>query len=297
MVKMDYMQLMQQLSDIVNRYIAPFTDKRTSASDFFNGNKLFSLYGINGMEVFFDVFNGKAPAQKLIPQSLFHYKRFDLAGKFIENDYVTASALSNFTDETKKEDVKEYEHFFKTVNIGTDQSSIDKQKDDLFIFCLTDNNCTERFWDEYANKGKGLCLELEITYKPGNIWYDLNRICYDNDDENKFQFFADMQKKIHETFDKYLSINGLAKFGALYKRNRFAWEQETRLLIHKDNGIFKITETDNKKYMIIPFNNQLFSIKIKSVTLGNNLSNNQRKEIENLLKEKNIKLNECKIIN
>jgi len=287
---MDYRQEMQKLSNIVNKHITPFTKKQTNELDFFKTGQLFSPRGNNVTDIFFEIFNTKASIQKCVPQSLFHYKKYDFAYQFVEGDYVTASALSNFTDETKKEDVKEYEHFFEVANIGTDKSYIDNQKDNYYIFCLTNDNCTERFWKEYADDSKGLCLELEIIYKKSNFLYDLNRICYDNGIE--FQFFADMQNEIHTTLGKYLLVNGLAKFGALYKRTKFDWERETRLLLHENNvnNMFEVSENNNKKYMTIPFENQLFSVNLKSVTLGKNLTNYQRIEIEDLLKKKNIKL-------
>jgi len=282
-------QTMQELSNIVNKHITTLTIRKTSESDFVSGKQLFSLYG-DKMDIFFEIFNAKASIQKCIPQSLFHYKKYDRAYEFVKNDYITSSALSNFTDKMK-DDITEYEHFFDVVNIGTDNSFIDSQKDNIFIFCLTDDNFTERFWKEYADDSKGLCLELEITYKPCDIWYDLNRICYDNGTE--FQFFTEMQNEIYETFGKHLLIDGIAKFGALYKRKSFDWERETRLLFQKNhvNNMFTVTESNNKKYMTIPFDNQLFSINLKSVTLGKNLTVSQKTEIENLLIKKNIKLN------
>jgi hypothetical protein len=296
MVKMDYKEKMKKVSEIVNKHIGAFTNNKTNEFDFSNGKRLFSPYGDKVINIFFSIFNEKAPTQKSISPTLFHYKRFDKACEFIEGNYIELSALSNFQNINYGDDIKEYEHFFEVAKIGTDRTFINSQKNDLFIFCMTsdNDNCTERFWKEYADGGKGLCLKLEISCTQSNILYDLNEICYD--DGNKFQFFADMQNDIYSAFDKYLLIPGLAKFGALYKRNEYSWEKETRLLInwnlYKKNleKYFTIEYNKEKKFLKIPFANELFTIKIKSIKIGKNLNDFQKEKIRKLAVQKEINI-------
>ena len=295
---MNYRQEMSKISGIVNKHIAEFTKVDssiiTSDIDFTKAGQLLSL---NNLDIFFKVFNIKVPSLKNSTKSFFHYKRFDRAYEFVEKDFIRLSALSNFRNVNNGDDIKEYEHFFDVAKIGTNQSFVDQQKDNYFIFCLTEDNCTERFWKEYADDKKGLCLELEIIDKQSPM-FDLNKICYD--DGLEFQFFADMQNEIHSTFGKYLLTQGLSKFAAFYKRKTkedgsegFAWERETRLLVNwgmyanqlKD---FSFENYNGYKSLQIPFDNSLFSINLKSVTLGENLTPDQKQKIENLLKQKNI---------
>ena len=294
------MNKFEKLSKIVNKHIAEFTRDEpsiiTNASDFVEDANLFSMYNI---DVFSNIFNSKAPSLKHERKSLFHYKKFDVAYKFIEENSITASALSNFKNIKKGDDLKEYEHFFDVAKIGTEKSFIDEQRDSIFVFCLTNNNCTERFWKEYADNEKGLCLELEIIDNQNTkLGFDLKKICYD--DGHEFQFFSDMQNELHSTFGRYLLASRLSNFAVFYKRKTredgsegFAWENETRLLLNCKTfeGLSKEFEIINKngcKYMKIPFDNPLFSIKIKSVTIGKNLSPAQKQKIEKLLKQKNI---------
>jgi hypothetical protein len=300
----------QKVSKIVNEHIADFTrnDASIITNEFCfsstNNNELIYLRlnpavddtdsdiiteAEEGVNVFDKIFNLIAPKAKIENISYFHYKKFKYAFDFINKAYIMLPALSNFVD-PQSEDVKEYKHFFdEVVNIGTTQSFIDKQKDNFFIFCLTEDNKTEEFWNKYADKHKGLCLEMEIEHKQLDYClYNFNKIRYSNG--NEFQFFSNMQNELHKNFGKYLCLQGLARFGALYKRPCWAWERETRLLIHKDNVIFEITKTDNKKYMTIPFENDLFSIKIKSVTLGKNLNYCQKRKIKKILKQKGIEI-------
>jgi hypothetical protein len=325
MVKMDKRQKMKKVSDIVNEHIADFTAKdktiKTNEFCFVEGSGLI-LVGINsnvdnedvdtitkaeteeGVRSFDKIFNIKAPDQKRVNKSFFHYKSFERAFEFVENGYICISALSNYSNINNGDDIKEYEHFFDVVKIGTDKSFIDQQKGDLFVFCLTENNQSDFLWENYADKNKGLCLELFFEPKcpSKNLlfnMYDLRKVCYD--DGKEFQFFADMQKEIiHNTFGQYLVMPGLAKFGALYKRKvdnnrKYYEEQETRLLINwksykeKLDKYFTIEKDNEKVFLKIPFENELFTIKIKSIIIGKNVDNLQKQKIKDLADKKNIK--------
>ena len=140
-----------------------------------------------------------------------------------------------------------------------------RQKDNLYIFFLTEDNKTERFWNEYVNNHKGLCLEFEFSDKR-YLWhlFELRKICYDDGDS--FHFYSSMQDEIFSRLGKYLLTPGLAKFGALYKRKtKFNWELETSVFdwqlyqLDLKNNSF-ITQTfGSKKFLKIPFDNNLFT--------------------------------------
>jgi hypothetical protein len=297
MVEMEYRQKMQLLSKIVNDNIRDYMNRD---STFFTKEEDFHVTSqliCNNHEVFHKIFEKNAPIRKCVISSFFHYKNFDRAYEFLEGDYIKMSALSNYDDEEKGDDVKEYEYFLEKTCILTDKSQIDCKKNGLYVFCLTEDNSTEKFWNDYANGGKGLCLEMEIIDKMSNEYgymYNLNDICYD--DGKKLKFFFRMQSEISEELNGHLIMSGLVKFAALFKRKKYSDERETRLLIdwneYKNDlkNIFSFECCGTKKFLKIPFNNDLFSIKIKSVTLGKNLNDYQRKKIETLLTQKEIKV-------
>ncbi len=248
----------------------------------------------NWVSTFDKIFSSNSASQKSVRKTYFHYKSFNIAYKFIDGEYITASALANFVGE--KDDIKEYEHFFEVTKIPYAESFINTQKDGLFIFCLTEDNTTERFWKDYASDHKGLCLEFEFKDKmdQGHL-YDLRKVFYD--DGKQYDFYKNMQEEIFKGFNKYLLTNGLAKFGALYKRQNFYdWERETRLLLNWNIYKNELSEIPffleshfGKKFLKIPFDNNLFSLKLISITIGKNLSKTEKKKIQLFASNKGIR--------
>jgi len=287
---------LKKLSSIVNNHIQPFGLK-TTENDFLLTTNTNLIHLDSNCYVFDQIFNDKAPNQKKSKQSFFHFKRFNYAYDFLDKEFITASALSNFSGLT--DDIKEYEHFFEVTKIPYEQSYIDTQKDNLFITCFTVDNNTDKFWQEYADNHKGLCLEIEfqnVTSDPGlNSKYEFRDVCYD--DCTTFSFYSKMQNEIHNSFQKYLLTQGIAKFGALYKRKtNYEWEKETRLLINwglysKDlSNSFMLINVNNKKILKIPFKNKLFNIQIKQITVGKNLSSSEKSKIKKFAAKKNYNL-------
>jgi len=294
---MEYKDKLRQLKEIVNKHLQSFTAVDgsiiTDEQSFLIPNST-QLLHFNDDDINFDkIFNLKAPNQKIIDKSFFHYKRFDIAYRFIDEDFISASALSNFIG--PDDDIKEYEHFFETTKIPYAKSFIEKQKEGLFVFCLTEDSVTERFWNEYVSDHNGLCLEFEF-HAHGYLGesLELRKICYD--DGNDFKFYADMQDEIFSTFGRYLATTGLAKFGALYKRRAsYGWEKETRLLLnwslfHDDlaKNSFSIDIDVSKTYLKIPLKNNLFTLRIKSIKIGKNLNNSQKDQIKTLADKKGL---------
>jgi hypothetical protein len=298
--KTNAIDVCRKISEIVNQNIQEFTANDESikfqCSDFSVSEDVKLHYlsrSGSGIEKFSKIFNAKAESMKDVDShSYFHYKKFEFAYDFIDKEYITLSALSNYKDS----DIKEYEHFFEIVNIGTSKSYIEEKKDGFYIFCLTEDSKTERFWEEYADYYKGLCIEMEITDedKSKSELFDLRKVCYDNG--LGFHFFAQMQKELLDKTGKYLVIDGIAKFGAFYKREKYNWENETRLFMNwnwyekqlKDSKIEYMPRT-TKKFLKVPFDNDLFIIKVKSITIGKHLMPYQKEKIKELADKKGIK--------
>ncbi len=298
---MDHKEKLKLLKNIVNKHIVEFTSQdstiRTTENSFILPNTTRLLHMSRNDNTFGKIFNLKSPDQRSSNRSFFHYMSYDLTYKFIKENFVTASALSNFAGLT--DDTKEYDHFFSVTKIPFKQSYIDKQKGGLYVFCLTEDNETEKFWKEYVNDHKGLCLEFEFIDKQQfRHLFELRKICYDNG--NDFDFYSKMQDEIFSKFKKCLLTKGIAKFGALYKRrDSFEWERETRLLFNWDlyqadltpKAFFTYTH-NSKSYLKIPLDNDLFSLKIKTITIGKNLDPEQNENIKKLATKKGIKWTE-----
>lgn len=294
---MEYKDGLIKLKEIVNRHINAFTVQDasiiTDEQTFLIPSSTQHLHFSGENSVFDKIFNLNAASQKGVKKSFFHYKSFDIAYKFVDEEFISASALSNFTD--SNDDLKEYEHFFATTKIPYDSSYIESQKNGVFVFCLTEDSVTERFWKEYVSDHKGLCLEFDFqSHEHLKEAFELRKICYD--DGSDFKFYSDMQDEIYSIFDRYLLAPGLAKFGALYKRKiLYSWERETRLLVNWNfyqgdliNNSFSIFKVGTKSYLKIPLINNLFTLTIKSIKIGKHLSNLQKEKIKILADSKGI---------
>lgn len=272
---------LNEIAEIVNEGISTLTHLRATKNHFVPKERKGMIYfnRDNSSDLFSkQVFGSLVKCQKQVRKTHFHYKGFEIAYDFLEGDFITASALSNFKRST--DDLKEYEHFFSITKIPASDDYIQKLKDDFFIFCLTEDNNTPRFWQEYT-KNEGLCLEIEFEIKPdSDDFFDLRKVHYD--DGGTFTFYPQMQNKIFNKFGAYLLTDGLSKFAAFYKRKtEYEWERETRLFLNwKYQSALKskrlsLIEKDGRRFLKIPFDNDLFSIKILSVKLGNELLRNE----------------------
>jgi hypothetical protein len=296
-------RIRQKASDIINEHTAEFRKIDSSiivteADDFrvINQAIFFNQEGVD--PVFYKIFTIKAPIQKSVKKSFFHYKSFDFVKEWISGEYITLSALSNFADINNGDDIKEYKHFFDiTMKCCMKKDMIESRKEELYVLCLTENNTDEWFWKKYDKNNDGVCLEIEIIDKMSeqSELYSLNKICYDNG--NDFQFLSDIQCEIYSECEKKLIPPGHTKFAALYKRkDQFELEKETRLLIDWSTEYVNRLESfcnpyisNGKKYLKIPFNNPLFNIKLKSITFGKNISPSKIREMEELLAKHGIR--------
>jgi hypothetical protein len=282
-------QELEKIVGIVNKYIKGYGLSITE-NDIKNTSSTDLIYLKN--DVIEQIFSRKAVSQKGINRSYFHYKSFDLAYDFIDNEYITLSALSNFSGLT--DDLLEYKHFFDTIGIGTSTDIIKEYKNNFFVFCLSEDNNTDRFWEEYAKSKTGLCIEFMIvpTSDAGlNSQFELRTICYD--DGQDFYFYRDMQKEVEGSkIKKGIAPNGIAKFGALYKRKaQYNWERETRLFFNNylyskyySNKNLSVIDINKKKFLKINFNNDYFILTVKSVKIGKNITPDNRTKIIALTK-------------
>lgn len=224
-------------------------------------------------------------------RSFFHYKNFKYGYQILEENKINASALSNFTD-----DLEEYRHFFKATGIPFEADTIEKRKDELFAICFTEDNSTGRFWKEYADESKGICIEFTIETTSDhqlNYEFDLRNIFYDERDH--FQFFRDIQNEIRNKFGDFAPPIGASKFSAFYKlKANFDWEKETRLFLNWEcykkslETEFRCVKFDSKIFLEVPFKNKWFSLNIKSVKAGKNLTPEQLIKLNDLTTRKGI---------
>ena len=222
----------------------------------------------------------------------YHYKSFQYGKGILNSSTFTFSALANYKEPLQ--DIKEYEHFYELIKMKPAEGFIENQKSDIFITCLTYEKNNAKFWEDYADHNKGICIEFSIINNRSesiSVPFDFREVCYD--DSSKIASIAKMQSEIFLIFKKYLFMESHSRFSAFYKRDNFSWENEIRAYINLANiknmlpENFKLRKLPhNIEILQVPFDNFLFKAEILSVKLGSALTIPQRKDIISLVKTK-----------
>jgi len=175
---------------------------------------------------------------------------------------------------------------------------IDKDRKQIYIYCLT-RNPSYRHWKEYGNDGKNVCIEYNFkpknknndgAFKCGNVHYDSG---YD------FDFLREINYYIRTEYGLFFNPTGWTNFALFYKRNKYRWEEETRISLNLIN--FGLTEDDmekgimnlnykvnedgsiNKDIVCIKNNSDYVNWEIKSITIGTNCPKEDREKIKDII--------------
>ena len=232
-------------------------------------------------------------------ESIIQYRNFDRAKELLTESCLSFSALSNYSD--KEQDVKEYEHFYELTKTNPRVEFINQQKQNHFITCLTYKRDDKRFWDEYTSGGNGVAVEFSIRNKHSDELFDFREVCYD--DGSKFILLAEMQEKVFASTGKYILIDDHSKFASFYKRDNFSWENEKRMFFditnrkaNLPNGV-KLLSIKDKLILKVPFINDFFEAKIKSIKFGSELPLDNKLELLDIIKQNHKGINVYDYIN
>jgi len=138
--------------------------------------------------------------------------------------------------------------------IETSRQSYRSLHDKIRLFCATTTNDNKRLWDQYANKGTGVCIEYSFPsictkhYVAFKVFYDPDFLSFDLFDDNGKELFTSIYR------------------WAFTKRAQYAFEDEIRLVT-------------TSLPRIVPFPRQVFT----AVYYGPNTSQSDIDDIERLL--------------
>jgi hypothetical protein len=242
---------------------------------------------------------------------LFHYLKYEYAIKILENNKIQLSSLSYLW----KNDPLEYSEFFR--RIGMDNiSGIEKIKDNIFVFCLSDNIRNEEAWKLYGNNESGIAIgfkfkwfsnkeEHEILYLLKDVYY------YRNCD---FDFYIELQNKLFKKFKRKFLLEGLSTFSKFYKREKYSWEREIRLCFDYDLNEFMCNNASkkgivwpnecnlknyfnkefdiesNRHFISVPLKNDLFELEINEIICGKKVSDEQMTHLKTLANNSSINI-------
>lgn len=200
----------------------------------------------------------------------------------IKNNYLTFGNPKNFNDPMDPI-LREWLNLRKKRS----RSSIDKKLfillnnciDNLRICCLSkkDSKSDDVFlnplmWSHYADSHKGICIQYEITK---------DTLEAHNNDEHILRI-GNVKYRNRKAMSDYITLDN----ALLAKGECWSYEQEERLIYYCKNNI-KTTRQENKQ------NNGYISLsgfKITAIFLGYRISADDKREVIEAIKERNIDL-------
>ena len=251
---------------------------------------------INGRNKLIPIFSSIATNRKRDTGQFFHFKaNIDIIKSILQDRKVQLTALKYHGEN----DHAEYSEFFKRSEYFDHfcDGNIQELKRKIFILCLTKNFREKLFWENYAKKGTGACIVFRFEYKGDKqACYELRDIGYDSG--YRFDFISELRHKFLNEFDKELFIDGITKFAQFYKRDKYRWENESRLSFNFNIDSYKNClessfeiksqkdDEGNIKREFIELNfddNPFFNLVIDEVICGANMDDTVFENIKSLM--------------
>ena len=243
-----------------------------------------STFG-DGRDTLLNAFSSTARDRRWEDQVCFyHFLKYDYALKSVEKKALQFTAMKYF----EAKDHAEYLEFLRRYDYL--QNGIDDAKRRMFVLCLTSKSEIERFWTEHADDDKGVCLCLRFSKVNENTveYWDLRDVVYD--DGQRFSFIKSIRDAFRQEFDRELFIAGVDKFARFYKRQKYDWENETRITFNyryyqhlvKE---FPIEESKNaqgqatREFIAVPFKNRFYTLTLEEIICGSNVSDQEMEDL------------------
>ncbi len=210
------------------------------------------------------------------------YKRVGLLGYLMPEEYCRkmCSTKKNMTEIRRHNENPIY------CDIGRPNKSpqSDRVRNLGHILCFT-RNLEDRFWLEYADSDDGVCFEIQVltnsSFGPSqNERIGFNRVSYDSGYD--FDFISEINFRLRQYCMKEVMINGLFRFSFFYKRDRYSWEKETRLLIYNPNQLERFDDSYIKYPIHVPNGSIPYTIRIRKVHIGRNVPKDKVSQITDL---------------
>lgn len=309
-----------KISEIINKHLkkSPFKDEiKVSENDIdFHNNRKYIHWqvALKGSQLDYEVVDNNKFAELLNRKlkidrkqdkgTFYHFSCYNIAQKMLTKKEIQLSSLtSQFSNDSAE--LIEFIHRYLNATYPNPQSLLDISSN-IFVFCFTRHFRNEKFWSDYANEDTGICLGFrlkDINLELAHL-FDFVDIFYD--DGYSFDFINDIQRELDFYYEKKLFIGGLNRFARNYKRQRYAWESETRLIFDIDENkrlldfyeqmrccepkhdlmrYFKIIKDDDREYIQLNFINEFFTLELDEVIFGKKVSQSQIDEIEAFVNE------------
>ena len=242
-------------------------------------------------------------------QGLFYsFKKPEHVEEILNTNKIHMSSLSQL----KHNDPLEYYELLSIINPFHLKVN-ERNKENIFIFCFTKDFRNADFWKTYgknndSNKVENIAIGFRFKKKEGlnsvanaigfhDVIYNYN---------NRFDFIKEIQYKLHNELNKTLCIDPTNLFARFFKRQKFSWENETRLCIDLSQdiplqnlnklmtgfypqSIINHVDIQENKSIKIHLDNPFFNLEISELICGEELCNTKFQRINENALTKNIK--------
>ncbi len=191
----------------------------------------------------------------------------------------------NFQDELNK---KSNDNIFKQIN-----QLLESKVSKLFISCFSEMNNNLHLWDNYAENGLGVVLQLKSDNLPSNV--GVKRVIYCNEELTKdiVSICTSNALSLNNENIKDILINLMSRITDLVSRiknEQHKNEEETRIVNLYDSELNsnKIIKIDNREFVNFPLRKPQLLKRIKKVYYTDKVEQNKLSELITLLKKHSI---------
>lgn len=234
--------------------------------------------------------------------AFYTFKKIDVAESIINSKKIQLTSLSSLS----AIDCFEYIELMKRIDVYSDERKdiFYGYQNELFVLCFTSTPRNKKYWEERDTDKLNeipVCLSFRFTFKEKIELVQFCDIYYD--DGYDFDFINEINFYLFRSFSKRLNLGGIHFFSKFYKRNKFAWEEETRLCINnemekvdpqfKDGSLYQIKNDplSTRAYAEMNFSNSVFTCEVDEIIIQ--LKHKHSNEIKTLLssaKKKKIRV-------
>ncbi|MEI6816465.1 MAG: hypothetical protein WCL14_07625 [Bacteroidota bacterium] len=238
------------------------------------------------------IFDKYFPAPAL--QSYYHFTSFNAIKNIISTQQLR---LSNLRKRFRDGEYSEFyaDHGMDGYRIGGSVLGIDFSEksimSEIFFLSLTSSGIDysgQTKWTDFGEDGYGVRIEFEVTPKHNDfreVYYSLHK------NQNCIPLLKDLFVSIKDKYQKPFNFTYSSKIGAFYIKGAFQNENEFRFLIKRTSDDYNayylqptITDAaENIAYIEIPLLSEFADFKIKSVQPGYNCSDDDIKELNDLV--------------
>lgn len=229
-----------------------------------------------------------------------HFTSLQSLESILKSGYMRMSSLDSLSDESELNFASSVFENIKNIRFNNDLINAEKKQ----LFCLsvcqnkTETITNTSMWNEYANKGSGVIIDLSLSSLKSNR-FSIGHIKYGEKERHRIEELRNRLISFSEEkdFAPNNAVNMISILLSFHKKSKYKSEQELRMLF-TDKGLEfvktkypTIDKTINYKNDLVYFNkiflegrnsfgksneNLYPEIKINRIILGYNLTNEKK---------------------